>query len=78
MSEPLDDFDLDVSPLARASASVEGNERDASSTPDDEVPDTPPTRHVSVAARRPRTQQRLRAGATIALLILLATGSSWR
>ena len=73
MSEPLDDFDLEVSPLARASASVEGDERGASSTPDGEEPNTPPTRHVSVAARRPRTQQRRRAGSAIALLILLAT-----
>ncbi len=35
MSEPLDDFDLEVSALGRASASVDGDERDASSTPDD-------------------------------------------
>jgi hypothetical protein len=80
MSEPIDDFDLEVSALeaAPASASALTHEPiDAASpheTPQAERP-ARSTRCVSLVARRPRAQRLVRAGSALALLALLVSAA---
>ncbi|HEY7092122.1 MAG TPA: hypothetical protein VH393_03025 [Ktedonobacterales bacterium] len=73
MSEQMDDFDVEVSPLAATSATsdAESQEEDVLVAPDGDSPDAPPIRRISLAARRTRMQRLLRAGAAITLLAVL-------
>jgi hypothetical protein len=74
MTEPMDDLDLEVSHLVSASTTPTPKATNS----DDVTPITtsaalsePPTRHISLAARRPRGQQLVRGGSVIVLLTLL-------
>jgi len=75
MSEQMDDSDLEVSPVASVpptppSAPV-GSETVVSFTSATQTPSPSPSRHVSVMAPRPHTQQLLRAASVAGLLTLL-------
>jgi hypothetical protein len=75
MSEQMDDFDVEVSPLATTSAApdAESQERDTLISPDDATAAALPARRIALAARRPYAQRLLRAGSALALLAVLIT-----
>jgi hypothetical protein len=73
MSEQIDDFDVEVSPLTTTSKApdAEGQEETPLISADDATAGAPPTHRVSLAARRPQMQRLLRAAAAATLLAVL-------